>query len=56
VREAIMSNRSVTQLMAYEGHKEAFANPMSYMLDNRPDHPLDALLMPQEVLRPEDFK
>lgn len=45
-----MTYRSLAPAMAYEGHREIITNPASYTNVNRPDHPFDALVMPQEVL------
>lgn len=41
--------RSVSALMAYEGHKKTLIDPEQYLHTNRPDHPFDWLLMPREV-------
>ncbi len=49
VRQAIMNNRSASATMAYQGHTEFFANPLSYLIDDRPNHPLDSCLMPGEM-------
>jgi hypothetical protein len=50
VMRTIMFNRSGAPYMAYERHKDFLLSPTSYTLDNRPDHPMDAGLMPKEVL------
>jgi hypothetical protein len=47
-----MANRSLAAAMAYEGHRDLLVNPMSYILRNRPCHPLDGILMPQ-ILNPD---
>lgn len=48
-----MMMRSLSSTFAYEGHRDVIVNPMSYVLKNRPDHPMDAILMPAEVLGPQ---
>ena len=50
VMKLSMANRSLSAAMAYEGHREVIVAPASYVETNRPDHPFDALLMPNEVL------
>lgn len=50
VRSAIMSYRSLSAAMAYEDHKEILTNPLTFLLTERPDHPLDHLLMPNEAI------
>lgn len=42
-----MANRSLAAAMAYEDHRDLLVNPMSYILHNRPDHPMDGILMPE---------
>lgn len=44
-----MANRSLSVAMAYENHRENLASPLSYTHTNRPDHPMDMVLMPAEV-------
>ena len=46
VMEAIMQYRSLGVAMAFEDHRVALTNPISYLLDDRPDHPLDHMLIP----------
>lgn len=41
--------RSASAFIAYERHTELFYAPESYVLTNRPDHPFDAVLLPEEV-------
>jgi hypothetical protein len=40
-----MANRSLSAAMAYEGHREIIVNPDSFVNTNRPDHPMDFLLV-----------
>lgn len=47
-----MANRSMAAAMAFEDHRDLLVNPMSYVLHNRPDHPMDGILMPQ-ILNPD---
>lgn len=49
VKETLMSYRSLSAMMAYQGHKEVLTDPKSFLVTDRPDHPLDALLMPFEM-------
>lgn len=44
-----MAYRSLSAAMAYEGHYKLLMTPSSYLIDNRPDHPMDFLLCPREV-------
>lgn len=45
--------RSLGPFMAYEHHAEGIYAPESFGLKNRPDHPLDGLLMAGEVFKDE---
>lgn len=49
VMDDTMPNRSLSAVMAYEGHYDALVDPRSYVFTDRMDHPFDALLMPVEV-------
>jgi hypothetical protein len=44
-----MANRSLAPAMAYEQHQQVITDPVSYVETNRPDHPMDGILMPNEV-------
>lgn len=44
-----MAYRSLAPAMAYEGHYKLLMTPSSYLINNRPDHPMDFLLCPREV-------
>lgn len=44
-----MANRSLAAAMAYEGHRDLIVSPMSYILRNRPDHPMDGILLPEAL-------
>jgi len=46
-----MANRSLSTAMAYEGHREIFTDPNSYININRVNHPFDGLLLPYEVFK-----
>jgi hypothetical protein len=50
VMDMTMDRRSLSATMAYEGHYDVFISPESYTKKNRPDHPMDALICPVEVL------
>jgi len=41
----LMVNRSMGAMMAYERQEQPFTNPETYMVKNRPRHPMDALLI-----------
>lgn len=45
VMEVSMANRSLSAAMAYEGHREVLTSPLTYINNNRPDHPFDRLLV-----------
>lgn len=51
----ILKNRSISALMAYQGHRDSFVNPESYLYTSRMDHILDAAIMPQETLSNEEY-
>jgi hypothetical protein len=50
VMDMTMDRRSLSATMAYEGHYDVFISPESYTKKNRADHPMDALICPNEVL------
>lgn len=50
VMKASMAMRSLSAVMAYEGHHDIITSAMSYVITNRIDHPMDMLVMPREVL------
>jgi hypothetical protein len=43
------NGRSMSALMAFQGHKQVLTNSEQALLTNRPDHPFDWLLMPGKV-------
>lgn len=45
-----MKMRSLTATFAFKGHRDVIINPLSYVVTNRPDHPMDAIVLPSEVL------
>jgi hypothetical protein len=49
VMKLSMANRSLSAAMAFENHREVICSPNSYVETNRPDHPMDGVLMPAEV-------
>lgn len=51
VYKLTMASRSLSAAMAYENHREIIVSPLSYTETNRPDHPMDGLVMPAEVFR-----
>ena len=40
-----MANRSLSAAMAYQDHKRVLDNPATFLITERPDHPLDYMLM-----------
>jgi len=45
VMKVTMVNRSLSAAMAFESHRRVITSPNSYLITNRPDHPLDRLLV-----------
>lgn len=54
VMENTMKYRSMGPLFAYEGHRDNIVAPASYLKTNRPDHPMDYLLTPAELVAHEE--
>lgn len=50
IMKVTMSSRSLSAAMAYENHREVIVSPDSYVYRNRPEHPFDVVLCPNEVL------
>lgn len=46
-----MMGRSLSAAMAFEGHKETIFSPSSFIYTNRPDHPMDWLLLNPDIHR-----
>ena len=46
VKETIMQYRSLSATMAFEDHRDVLTNPITFLLDDRPDHPLDHFVIP----------
>lgn len=42
----IMTNRSMAAAMAHQGQLDVMLDPDSYLISNRPSHPLDDILLP----------
>lgn len=55
VMRNILKNRSISALMAYQGHRDCFVNPESYLRRARMDHILDSAIMPHETLTNPEF-
>jgi hypothetical protein len=51
VLRLLLSNRSLSAMMGYQGHRYTFTDPSSFVVKNRLDHPFDVLFMPHEVLQ-----
>jgi hypothetical protein len=50
VLRLLLSNRSLSAMLAYQGHRQTFTDASSFMVTNRLNHPFDVIFMPQEVL------
>ena len=50
VKETLMQFRSLSAAMAFEDHRDVLTNPITFLLDDRPSHPLDAFLVPTEAI------
>jgi hypothetical protein len=50
VLRLLLSNRSLSAMMGYQGHRHTFTDPSSFVVKNRMDHPFDVIFSPQEVL------
>lgn len=56
VRSNIMDYRSSSAKFAFQGHRDFLRNPAMYLKGvnrNRPNHPMDGVITPQEVLQAE---
>lgn len=51
VLKPLMNYRSLSTTLAFMGHRDALKNPANFVLKDRPDHPMDVLIMPREVVR-----
>lgn len=51
VAKMTIPNRSLSAAMAYEGHRNTLFSPLSFYSQNRPSHPMDVFLMPEETMR-----
>lgn len=49
VKETIMQYRSLSATMAFEDHRDVLTNPLTFLLSDRPDHPLDFFLTPDAI-------
>lgn len=49
VMRRIMSRRSLSALLAYQGQRDAIKDPISYIGQNRISHPFDDIVMPEEI-------
>ena len=50
-KDEVHMDRSVSSLFAHQGGIVSFTDPKFYYADGRPDYVLDALFLPQEVLK-----
>jgi hypothetical protein len=49
VMSQLLTKRSLSVTMGYEGHRDIFTNPSSYVLTNRMDHIYDGVIMPSRM-------
>lgn len=56
VLRLLLANRSLSAMMGYQGHRQTFTSPSSFVVKNRPPHPFDAVFMPAEVISWMDQK
>lgn len=47
VRDLSMRYRSISAAMLYQGHLSILSDALNYLVTNRPDHPFDALIVPE---------
>lgn len=50
VLNPLMNLRSISITLGYMGHREALKNPANFILKDRPDHPMDVVIMPLEYV------
>jgi hypothetical protein len=50
VAKYTIAGRSLSAAMGYEHHRDTILNPASFFSKNRPSHPCDVFLMPQEAV------
>lgn len=50
VLNPLMNYRSISALLDYMGHRSALKDPANFVLKDRPDHPMDVMIMPHEVI------
>ncbi len=56
VLKSLLTNRSLSAMMGYQGHRQTFTDPSSFVVKNRLDHPFDSIFMPHEVLKSYGLK
>lgn len=56
VLRLLLSNRSLSAQLGYQGHRHTFTDPSSFVVKNRMDHSFDVIFMPQEVLQARPHK
>jgi hypothetical protein len=50
VTSLTIPNRSLSAAMAFQDHKAVLSSPSNFSHRNRPSHPMDVLICPQEVV------
>ena len=51
VASKIMQYRSISAAMAFEGHVNTLSDPVNFLIDFKPNHPMDALVVPELMTR-----
>lgn len=51
VTSVTIPNRSHGAALGFQGHKDFILSPRSYYSDNRPSHPMDVFILPEETLK-----
>ena len=49
VMKMTMLHRSLSSQMAYEDHYDVITSPTSYLVTERPNHPMDYLITPEQM-------
>lgn len=49
VASNIMTYRSISAAMAFEGHLKVLSDPVNFLYTRKPNHPFDALVVPEQM-------
>lgn len=50
VLKSLLANRSLSAMMGYQGHRQTFTDPGSFLIKNRLDNPFDCVFLPEKCL------